>query len=98
MKAVPFEGSGNYKGHSTTTQGVTIRCGWQWWHTCFGIVGGVIWVDDYDHVIGNVCVPANNTPPTNDYLSDNLQVGSMVAEDGSMESWYQFSNLEFTPN
>lgn len=105
VNAVPIETAGNYKGHFTNNQGgVTIKCGWLWWHMCFGIDNGNIWVDDWDHTIGTVCKP-NSVPegdpvtPTNEEVYENITSGSFMNEDGSMETWYQLNSpLIFTSN
>lgn len=95
--SVPIETAGNYKGWKYNVQGgVTIKCGWQWWHTCFGISGGYIWVDDWDHIIGTVRIQnpeegGDPLIPTNEQILQNMSSGSVMGEDGSMETWYQFT-------
>lgn len=44
--AAEIQGKGKYKGKQLTTNGFTVRCGWQFWMTCWTIHTGTE-IDDY---------------------------------------------------
>jgi hypothetical protein len=101
--STPIQGSGNYKGHGPNGNGgITIRCGWQWWHVCWGVDAGILWIDDWDHPIGTLCFPGPGADPgdpaDNAYIMENMEAGSHMDENNEMETWYQFSNIVFVPN